>query len=427
MMTRSHTNQLEDPSRDVGVLADRDFRRLFAATAASQGGFQITVLVLPLVAILALHASALQAGLLFTLMNAAFLLIGLPAGAWIDRTNRRGVLIAGDLTRALLLASVPVAWWTGLLTMWQLYAVAFLFGACTVFFDVAYQSYLPYLVGRDRLVDANAKLESVRAVAQIGGPGLGGQFVQALTAPVALLVNTVAMALSSIFVLRIRRREFRPERTRRTRLVREIADGLRFVFGEPMLRAIAATTATANFFFSAYLAMLTYFLARDLSRGPGTIGLVMAVGGAGGVLGALAAKRFTARVGQGPAILVSIVAGPPFALLMPAAAPGWRVWLGAAGLFVMFASAVIYNVVQISFRLALTPDHLLGRMNATMRFLVSGVLPLGGLFGAALGARFGARTALVVAGVGMMLAFLPVVASPIRHTRDLAGRKTATP
>jgi MFS family permease len=403
----------------LGLLRDHDFRGLFAATTVSQLGFQVTSLALPLVAIIALAATEFQAGLLFALVTAGSLLIGLPAGAWVDRLRRRRVLVAGDLARAALLSSVPVAWWTGTLTLWQLYAVALLYGVCTIFFDVAYQSYLPHLVGRGYLVEANSKLESVRSVSQVAGPGLAGQLIHLLSAPVALLVDALTMALSAVFVVRIRKREEPPQRLAERRLLGEIGEGLRFVMGNRLLRAIAASSATFNLFFMAYLSMLTFFLARDLDLGPGPIGLVFSLGGVGGLFGALIARRFAGWVGQGRAIWLSVALGTPFALLMPLAEPGWRVWLGATGWLVYWVGLVVYNVTQVSFRQGVTPDRLLGRMTATMTFLVWGTLPLGGLLGGVLGAWLGARTTLLIAAVGSMFVFLPGFLSPLRNLRDL--------
>lgn len=412
---------------DPGLLRDRDFRRLFGSTAASQVGFHITLLALPLVAVIALDASELAAGLLFALMNAAFLLIGLPAGAWVDRMNHRRVLVAGDLVRAALLVTVPVAWWVGILTLWQLYVVAFLFGVATVFFDVAYQSYLPHLVGRDRLVEGNAKLEAVRAVAQVGAPGAGGQLMQALSAPVALAGNAVAMALSSILVARIDEPDPPRRDGERASLAQDILEGLRFVLADRMLRAVAASTATANLCFASYLAILPFFLVRVLGLGEGAIGLVVSVGGIGGILGALVAGRLAGWLGAGPTIWWSLASSAPFAILLPWAEPGWRVWLGTAGLAVVFGGSVVFNVVQVSLRQAITPDRLLGRMNATMRFLVWGTLPLGGVLGGVLGDWLGARTTLVLATAGATLAFLPVVASPLRRLRQVPAPEPDQP
>jgi len=294
-------------------------------------------------------------------------------------------------------------------------------GVFTVFFDVAYQSYLPHLVGRENLVEGNSRLESVRAVALLGGPALGGQLIRLLTAPVALLADAIAMAGSALLVVRIRKREERQVVAADRHLPREIGEGLRFVLGHRLLRAIATCTATANFFFGgAYTAMEILFLEREIGLDAGTIGLVFTVTGVGGLLGALMARRLAELLGQGPAIWLSIAATSPFALLMPLiAAPGWRLWLAAAGGAVVGFGAVAYNVTQVSFRQALTPDHLLGRMNATLRFMVWGTIPLGGLLGGALGQWFGVRSALLIAAIGSCLAFLPVFLSPLRTMRTL--------
>ncbi|HEY8474554.1 MAG TPA: MFS transporter [Natronosporangium sp.] len=406
---------------DLGLLRDRDYQKLFAATTVSQFGFQISHLAIPLVAIVSLNASPFQVGLLTTATMAPFLLVGLPAGVWVDRWRRRDVLIVTDVARAAVLLTVPLAWWAGVLTIWQLYAVALLLGGLTVFFDVAYQSYLPHLVGRENLVEGNSRLESVRAVAQLAGPALGGQLIRVLTAPVALLLDALGLAASALFVSRIQKREQRPAATPDRHLLREIGEGLRFVLGHRLLRSIAACTATANFFFGgAYMSMQILFLEREIGLHAGTIGLVLTIEGVGGLLGALAARRLAEVLGQGPAIWLSIAASAPFALLMPLLAePGWRVWLAAVGGAVVGFGAVAYNVTQVSFRQALTPDHLLGRMNATLRFMVWGTIPLGGLLGGALGEWLGVRSTLLVTAIGSCFAFLPVFFSPLRTMRTL--------
>lgn len=412
----------------LGLLRDYDYRQLFASTTVSQFGFHLTALALPLVAIVTLTASPFQVGLLVAVEMAPFLLIGLPAGAWVDRMRRRSVLIVGDLGRGLVLVTVPLAWWAGVLTIWQLYAVAFGFGVLTVFFDVAYQSYLPHLVGRENLVEGNAKLESVRAVAQLGGPALAGQLIRLLTAPVALLVNGVAMAASALFVVGIRKREEKPARSPDAHLLREIKEGLRFVLGHPLLRAIVTCTALFNLLSSAYYPMLLVYLPRGLRLDAGTIGLVLTVMGAGGLLGAALARRLAGWLGQGPAIWLSVAVTAPFLLFMPLIAePGWRLWAAAAALFVMSIGVVVYNVTQVSFRQAVTPDHLLGRMNATIRFLVFGTMPLGGLLGGALGEWLGVRNALLIVALAECFAFLPVFLSPLRRMRTLPTAPDAVP
>jgi MFS family permease len=409
-----------------GLLLDRDFRRLFAATTVSQFGYQVSFLALPLVAVETLTVSEFEVGVLASLTTAAFLLVGLPAGAWVDRMRRRRVLVAGDVGRAILLATVPAVWWAGGLTIWHLYAVALLHGILTVFFDVAYQSYLPHLVGRANLVEGNSRLESVRALSHVGGPGVAGSLIQVVTAPVALLADAVALALSALFVVRIGKREVRPHRPD-THLARDIGEGLRFVLGHRLLRSIAACTSSANLCGAATGAMLIFFLRRDLGLDASVIGLVLSIAGIGGVTGAFLARPFAAWVGQGPAIWLSVCCTAPFALLVPLAEPGWRVWLAAAGGGVFAIGVVVYNVTQVSFRQAVTPDRLLGRMNATMRFLVWGTQPIGAILGGVLGSVLGARTTLVIGAVGGSLAFLPVLLSPLRTMRELPSAPEDAP
>jgi MFS family permease len=403
----------------LGLLREHDFRQLYVADTISQLGTQVSLLALPLVAVLALRASTFEVGALSACETAAFLLVGLPAGAWVDRLRRRQVLIAGDLGRAVLLGSIPIAWWLHWLTVEQLFVVALLSGVCTVFFDVAYQSYLPHLVGRDRLVEGNAKLESVRAVNQIGGPAAAGLIVQWLTAPFAVAADAASYLGSALFVTRIRRREERPERGPDAHLGREMAEGLRFVLGNRMLRAIAACTGSANLFGSIAGAVLVVLLARILHLPPWQIGLVSSVSAVGGLVGAFTATRIARRLGQGPTIWISIAATAPFALVMPLAQPGVLLWLGAVGNGIWWFGAVVYNVTQVSFRQGLCPERLLGRMNATMRFLVWGTMPVGALIGGVLGEALGVRPAMWIGAVGGLFAFLPVFGSPLRRMREL--------
>ncbi|NUP77103.1 MAG: MFS transporter [Nonomuraea sp.] len=402
----------------LDVLRDRDFRRLFLADAASQAGVQILMLALPLVAVSALRASPFETGVLAMCQTLAFVVIGLPAGALVDRMRRRPVMVAADLARALALASVPVAWAFGALTIWQLYAVALVLGCFTVFFDVAYQSYLPRLVGRDRLVQGNSALEVVRTVAQLGGPGAGGFLIQLLTAPFALVATVAGFAWSALCLGLIRKPEPR-QAAAGGHLTNEIAQGVRFVLGHPLLRRVAGCTATANLFSSMAQPMILLLLARELGLGAGTIGLLMATGGLGGLAGALVAAKVARRIGQGPAIWLSIALPAPLMAVLPWMEADWRLALFALQEFAFGAGSVVYNVTQLSFRQAVTPEPLLGRMNATMRFLVWGTLPLGGLLGGVLGEAIGVRATLLAAALGGCLAFLWVFASPMRTMRDL--------
>ena len=403
----------------LGLLRDHDFRGLFLSTTVAQFGYQITSLALPLAAVIALDVSEFEVGVLSSMTMIAFLLIGLPAGAWIDRMRRRRVLIVSDLVRAAVLFTVPIAWWADALTIWHLYVVALLIGVFTVFFDVSYQSYLPHLVGRAKLVEGNAKLETVRSTAQLGGPVLAGQLIEWLTAPVALAFDAVAMGASALFLIRIRRREPKPQVAHDARIATEVKEGLVFVFRNRLLAAIVACTGWFNMWMGAFMAMIVVFLPRELGMTPGEIGLVFAVFGVGGIAGAFVARPVTAWLGEGRAIWISIAATSPWILLLPAAEPGWRIWVGAFGMALVGVGSVVYNVNQVSFRQRLTPDGMLGRMNATVRFIVYGVYAIGSLIGGTLGELLGSRTTLWIAAVGCSLSFLPVLFSPLRNMRDL--------
>jgi MFS family permease len=406
-------------ARRTGLLYHPDFRRLWAGDAISQLGTMVTLIALPLLAVGTLHATPFEVGLLTTFETLAFLLVGLPAGAWVDRMRRRNVLVTCDVVRAVLLGSLPVAAYLDVLTLGQLYAVALANSMFTVFFDVAYQSYLPPLVGREHLVEANAKLQGTQSVARVGGPSLGGFLVQALTAPYALVANSLSYLWSAVWVGAIRYREPRPERAADRHLGREIREGVAFVVRHRLLRAIAACTGLANLFMSAANAMLIVLLARDLHLAAGTIGMLLSAGAVGGLLGALVARRFARWVGEGLAIVLSAMLGAPWGLVQPFLHRDWTLGLFVVSELFISTTISIYNITQVSFRQNLCPERLLGRMNATMRFLVWGTMPLGGLLGGALGSLLGVRPALLVTVVGSCLAFLPVFLSPLRTMREL--------
>ncbi len=405
----------------LGLLRSHDFRQLFAADTISQIGAQVTLLALPLVAVVTLPATLMEIGVLAALESAPFLLLGLPAGAWVDRVRRRSVMVVADVIRAVALGWVPIAWWLDVLTVEQLFVVGFVAGVGTVFFDVAYQSYLPHLVGREHLVEGNAKLEVVRATTQIGGPTAAGALVHVLTPPFAIAINAVSFVASAVFLGRIRKSEPLPEPVADRHLGREVWEGLRFVLGNRLLRSIAACTGTNVLFWSTGMSMVMVYFARDLAMSPGQIGLFFSIGALGALLGAFVVKPLVRRLGQGPAIWASVAFTSPFALAIPAARPGWSLWVAAALFSLCSIGVVVYNVTQVSFRQGLTPERLLGRMNATMRFLVWGPMPLGGLLGGALGEWVGARNTLWIGFAGASLAFLWVYFSPLRRMRELPG------
>lgn len=400
----------------------RDFRRLWAAESVSQLGSQVTLLAFPLIAISVLHATTFEVGALTAIEMAPFVLVGLFAGVWVDRLRRRPILIVGDLGRALVLATIPLAAVLHHLTLVHLYVASLLTGVLTVFFDVAYQSYLPSLVDRAHLADGNGKLEISRSGAQVAGPGVAGPLIQAITAPYAVAVDATSFVVSALFVARIRRPEppiEPPPDGVHPKMRSQIAEGFGFVWRHPLLRPIALCTATSNLFSSMVQAVFVVYLVRSLHLSAATIGLVFGVANAGFVVGAIAAPAIARRIGIGRTIVLSIGLASPFALLYPlapAAAP--LPFLMAGGLLVAVGSP-IYNITQVSLRQAITPDRLLGRMNASMRFLVWGTLPLGALVGGVLGSWVGLRAALVVGAAGSTLAFLPPLFSPVWGQREV--------
>lgn len=397
----------------------RDFRRLWAGDTASQFGTFTSRTVLPVLAATALAASPLEMGLLTAAENAAFLLLGLPAGVWVDRMRRRNLMVRADLMRGTLLLSLPVAWWLDVLTLPQLLVTALLVSVCTLFFDVAYQSYLPSLVGRARLVEGNAKLQASQAVANVTGPGIAGALAQALGAANAVTAVGFGYVTSAAFLRRIRADEPAPPPRDGTRLRAQVAEGLRFVFGNTTLRAITLCTASGNFAGGAFTAVEVLFLTRTVGLTPAGVGAVLAAGGVGGVAGALTAGWWTRWAGQARAVWVVPLLTWPAQLLIALAAPGWRAVLAGAGLAVAGYGIVVYNVAQVSYRQAVCPDRLLGRMNASVRFVVWGTLPVGGLLGGVLGELIGVPATVWITCSALSVAGLWVVFSPLRTMRDV--------
>ena len=374
---------------------------------------------------LILRASPGEVGLLTTIEFLPFILFTLPAGVWVDRFPRKRILIVGDLGRAVLGLSIPVAFAGGFLSMPQLYLVGFGMGVCTVFFDIADQSYLPTVLERDQLVEGNAKLQISASSAQILGAPLGGGIVALFTAPIALVVDSISYVVSGLLILLIRRPEragtsspaagavaaeevsdgpaagtsvaaeasVAPAATstggtpaKRGSMRVEMMEGLRYIGGHRLLRSIAACTSTSNLFNQLAFAIVAVYLYRDLALTPEIVGLLGGLAGAGVLTGAVLASRLARWFGIGRTIIGSIALGGPVALLVPAAAlaPALAVPLIGAAFFLGGFVNVVYNVNQVSLRQAITPEPMLGRMNATMRFLVWGTIPIGSLIGAAL-------------------------------------------
>ncbi|MFJ3787674.1 MFS transporter [Kitasatospora sp. NPDC090091] len=416
------------PAPPRSLFRDRGFRLLITATAVSRLGSSVGSLAVPLTAVLALHATAGQVGLLAMLSTVSFVLVGLPAGAWIDRMRKRPVMIAADLARAVLFGSVPVAWLLGVLTVQQLYLVVLLTGTATVFFDVAALSHLPSLVERDRLTDANAHLVTVDAVTQVGGRGVGGFLTALLSAPASVAVDAVSYLWSAACLLRIRRPEPQPRRAAdRGGLAGEIGQGLRFVFGHPLLRPIALAGACTNLSIQLCQTMLPVLFVRELDLSGSAIGLFFAAGGVGVFLGSLSARWLARRLGAGRVLWLMGLAVAPLGVLIGLVDRGPALWLAGAAWLVTTFKVGIDNVIKVSFRQSATPDALLGRMNATMRVVLTGSLAVGAGLAGVLGEYASPRTALWAGAAGLATVWLPILCSPLRTTRHLPGPRSAEP
>ncbi len=410
------------PAHRRSLLHHRDFRWLWAGDAAGQLGAQLTALVLPVYAVERLHASEWQMGLLSAAETAAFLVIGLPAGAWVDRMRKRRVLIVADLVRAAVLAIVVATAATGHASVALLVAAATAVSVANVFFDVSHQSYVPGLVGLDHIVEGNSKLQATQSVAMVAAPAIGGALLRVVAAP-ALIAVTVATYLFSAFgVGRIAHREATPSPDGRRPLRSEIAEGLAFVVRQPILRRIVATTSIGNFGGAVSGAVMVIFALRTLELDTAAYGTVVSAAAVGGLTGAFAADRISRRVGEARVIPISALAFIPAAVLTPLAASlpvSPQVVLIVGGVVLNFA-VLVYNIAQVSFRQRLCPPALLGRMNASVRFIVWGVMPLGGLVGGWLGHAWGVLPTLWVSAAITALSVLPVVVSPLLGMRELA-------
>ncbi len=388
------------------------------ADAISQVGTQISLVALPLVAVLTLHAGPFQVGMLTAAEMVAFLLIGLPAGVWVDRLPRRRILVTADVVRAVALGSIPAAAVAGVLSLPQLYVVALVTGVCTVFFDVAHMSYLPSLVGRRDLARGNGTIETIRSTASLTGPGAGGWLAQLVTAPVALLVDAVSYAVSAVLLGAIgTAKEPKPDASETRSLVREVAEGVRFVAGHRVLRVIALVGALNMLGYGAWVSAQALFLLNELRLAPGFYGVVISAGAVGGLLGAVAAPRALGRWGTGRTLYASAAAAFPMALIAPLAAPGWRVVLFPLGMALGGLAGTIFSIAQLSYRQAICPERLLGRMNASMRFLMWSAMPFGGVLGGLVGEWQGVRGALWAASATVALAHVPVLVSRGRIIR----------
>lgn len=406
--------------RFTGLWRHPDFMKLWAGQTISVFGSLITTFALPVLAILMLKATPLQITLLSAAEYAPGLLVSFFAGAWVDRLRRRPILIAADLGRAVLLATIPAAALLGILRIEQLYVVALLVSMLAVFFDVAHRSYLPSLVTREELLEGNSKLGASASVAEVAGFGLGGVLVQALTAPMTILVDALSFLVSAGSLAIIRQKEPAPAPSdKQPNAWREIIQGIRLLVSNPILRASAGASGTFNLFRNMVGVVIMLFFLRELNLQPIVLGPLAALGGVSAFVGALLAERLTQRWGLGRALLGSLLFTSLTTFLVPLAGGPLPLVLGllAASQLLGDGAATIYEINQLSLIQAVTPDRLQGRINASNRFIEWAAMLVGLLIGGVLGQTIGLRPTLVVAAAGETMAWLWLLFSPVRRLR----------
>ena len=392
--------------------------KLWVGQTVSLFGSALSRLAIPLIAALMLDATAADMGILAAVGTAPDLLIGLFAGVWVDRFKRRNIMIGGDIGRALLQLTIPLAALMGLLTMFHLYLVAFLSGIFSIFFGVASRSYLPSVVDHSQLVEANGKLELSGSITAVAGPSLAGVIIQAITAPVAIIFDAVSYLVSAFSIYLIRHREAAPQISTVPTLAR-MREGIGVVFRSPLLRAFAGCLGTSNFASNIFFALYILFGTRELGMNAAELGLTYGLGASGAVLAAVIAPALANRLGVGRTLILGACLGSLEVAPVVFATP-------RTALLLLFLSSllgnfgwVLYNVNAVSLRQVITPTALQGRVNATFSFLVSGMLPLGALAGGVLGELLGLRSAIIIAAVGSLSAVLWVLFSPARSLRTI--------
>jgi len=398
-----------------------DFLKLWSGESVSEFGSQVTVLALPTVAILVLKATAFQIGLLGALEFLAFPVLGLVAGVYADRWRRRPIMIACDIGRAIALGSIPVAAVLGTLTMTQLYLVAVCTGIFRVFFDVSYQSYLPALIERSDLIEGNSKLQVSESAAQIGGPPLAGFLIQVVGGAQAIAVDAFSFLVSAVAILAIRKPEPEPRPSTAAGVsgfLPEMKEGVEVVFRSPYLWRIAGCTATSNLGSNMLFAVFLIFLYRILHLQPGVAGLIFGIGAVGFLAGVLITTAVTRRLGLGLTLAVSICLSGLANLGIPLALYGAPVVVLCVLGFIAFSTGPIYNINQVSLRQAITPDRVQGRMNATMRTIVWGTIPIGSFLGGILGSTLGIVQTILIGAAIETLAVAWIVLGPVIRLRE---------
>ncbi len=407
--------------QSTGLWHHRDFLKLWGAQTTSIFGTQLASLAYSLTAVVTLQATPVQLGLLNAVAAASAALVGLFAGVIADRFRRRPLLIGADLGRAVIAVTIPIAFALGVLHIGQLYVVRFLFGALSILSEVASMAFLPSLVERQQLVEGNSKLSATESVASIAGPSLSGVLVQLLTAPIAIIVDVFSFVFSAAFLWLIHTPEPEPLPAGERRSVWvEIGEGLRVVFGSPILRPLSQGIALHFLFMLIISTIFMLYAVRELSIEPIWLGIILAAFGPGFLLGALVAGRAAQRFGPGPTMIGATLLNAVAVILIPLASGPFPALISMliAAHFLLAFGIQIHGINLMSLRQSITPHRLQGRMNASFRFINVCAMMIGALTAGVLGETIGLRGTLTVGACGMFLPFFRLLLSPVRKLHE---------
>jgi MFS family permease len=422
---------LEEPAAPYVVkrpifLINRSFAYFWVGQSISTLGSQVTAFAIPLLAALSLHATAQQMGFLRAAEFAPFLILTLPAGVWADLGIRKSLMIFSNLIRGLVIISVPVAIALGWVHLEVLYVVMLVMGSFKVIFEMAYQTYIPEIVARETLVNANSKIMMSYALGQSAGPGLAGLMVEILGAPMAVLADSLGFFLCAACLFRIKHREVKVVQHQQN-VFRQIAEGFRYVGRERHIRALLWLVTVNNFFMNAIMALIVLYGTREIGFRPGIFGLAVSVGGLGAVIGSMCAQRLGAWLGPGPFVIYAcgLTSLASFCFPFVSRPDNLGIFCLTGTYFALSAGGAAVTVFAWTIRQAITPSHLLGKMNGAFRFCVTGIMPFGALFGGWLGGTIGIRWTLVVGAIGLLLSCTLASFSHLRHLKALPDARNS--
>ncbi|OPD56276.1 MFS transporter [Bacillus anthracis] len=404
------------------MIRNNNFSKLWIGETVSMLGSQISTLAIPLTAVLFLNASAKEMGIMQMMATLPFFMFSLFIGVLVDNMKRKPLLILANIGSFLLLASIPLLYWSSLLTITILFMIQFLIACMTVLFELTYLSYLPTLVERENITECNSKLEGSRAVSQIAGPSIGGVLVQFFSAPFAIILDAFSYIISTIFLLLIDKKEEQSQKKEKVRVFFQIKEGLIILVKNPILCSLSISTALLNFFGSAFSSLYVIYTVKSLSLNASLLGIIIGIGSIGALLGASIATKLNKILGLGNTIIVSCLISGFGVMLVPLTSTNIMITVPILILsqLLIGLGGTMYFISQVSLRQATTPDHLMGRVNASNRFISRGFMPIGALLGGVLGGIIGVKLTLILVSIGALSPAVWTMFTPVRTIKDLS-------